>query len=147
METERRLTHDFWENFGGRAPIHRTISRGKSIDCVKAHFSSPYSSRWLCYLGHQNFLRNRTPVSLMFSIDSFLLFLQQLKKTKANSLHVQKQYDHETRKKEREFTKLKERIHQLLTDKSQEKRVGLDILNLIKRPSGQRAMWKTETGK
>lgn len=72
---------------------------------------------------------------------------EELKKTKANSLHVQKQYDHETRKKEREFTKLKERIHQLLTDKSQEKRVGLDILNLIKRPSGQRAMWKTETGK
>ena len=83
----------------------------------------------------------------MFSINSFLLSLQQMKKTKANSLHVQKQYDHETRKKEREFVKLKERIHQLLTDKSQEKRVGLDILNLIKRPSGQRAMWKTETGK
>lgn len=68
---------------------------------------------------------------------------EELKKTKANSLHVQKQYDHEARKKERELTKLKERIHQLLTDKSQEKKVGLDILNLIKRPSGQRATWKT----
>ena len=44
METVRRLTHDLWENCGGRAPIHRTINRGKSIDCVKAHFSSPYSS-------------------------------------------------------------------------------------------------------
>lgn len=72
---------------------------------------------------------------------------EELKKTKANALHVQKQYDHETRKKEREFSKLKERIHQLLTDKSQEKRVGLDILNLIKRPGGQRGMWNTSTAK
>ena len=72
----------------------------------------------------------------------------QLKKTKANSLHVQKQFDHETRKKEREFSKLKERIHQLLTDKNQEKKVGLDILNLINRPAGgQRAMWKTGSAK
>ena len=62
---------------------------------------------------------------------------------KANTLHIQKQWDHEVRKKEREFTKVKERIHQLLTDKNQEKKVGLDILNLIKRPSGHRAMWKT----
>jgi len=72
---------------------------------------------------------------------------EELKKVKANTLHIQKQYDHEARKKEREFTKLKERIHQLLTDKNQEKKVGLDILNLIKRPSGQRAMWKTGTAK
>ena len=71
----------------------------------------------------------------------------QLKKTKANVVHLQKQYDHETRKKEREFNKLKDRIHQLLTDKSQEKKVGLDILNLVKRPSGQRATWKTGTAK
>lgn len=68
---------------------------------------------------------------------------EELKKTKANVFHMQKQYDHEARKREREFNKLKDRIHQLLTDKSQEKKVGLDILNLVKRPSGQRAMWKT----
>ena len=72
----------------------------------------------------------------------------QLKKAKANSLHVQKQFDHETRKKERELSKLKERIHQLLTDKNQEKKVGLDILNLINRPAGgQRALWKTGSAK
>ena len=76
------------------------------------------------------------------------LFFLQLKKTKANSLHLQKQFDHETRKKERELTKLKDRIHQLLTDKNQEKKVGLDILNLINRPAGgQRAMWKTGSAK
>ncbi|XP_015749443.1 PREDICTED: afadin- and alpha-actinin-binding protein B-like [Acropora digitifera] len=72
---------------------------------------------------------------------------EELKKTKANVVHLQKQYDHEGRKKEREFNKLKDRIHQLLTDKSQEKKVGLDILNLVKRPSGQRATWKTGTAK
>ena len=72
----------------------------------------------------------------------------QLKKIKANSLHVQKQFDHETRKKEQEFSKLKERIHQLLTDKNQEKKVGLDILNLINRPAGgQRALWKKGSAK
>ena len=76
------------------------------------------------------------------------LFILQLKKTRANSLHLQKQFDHETRKKERELSKLKERIHQLLTDKNQEKKVGLDILNLINRPAGaQRAMWKTGSAK
>lgn len=73
---------------------------------------------------------------------------EELKKTKANSHHLQKQFDHETRKKERELSKLKERIHQLLTDKNQEKKVGLDILNLINRPAGaQRAMWKTGSAK
>ena len=79
-------------------------------------------------------------------VEMFTYFFQ-LKKTKANVVHLQKQYDHEARKKEREFNKLKDRIHQLLTDKSQEKKVGLDILNLVKRPSGQRATWKTGTAK
>ena len=61
---------------------------------------------------------------------------------------MQKQFDHETRKKERELSKLKERIHQLLTDKNQEKKVGLDILNLINRPAGgKRALWKTGSAK
>ncbi|KAL9950371.1 hypothetical protein ACROYT_G042859 [Oculina patagonica] len=73
---------------------------------------------------------------------------EELKKTKANSLHLQKQFEHETRKKEREFSRLKERIHQLLTDKSHERKVGLDILNLINRPAGgQRATWKTGSAK
>jgi len=54
---------------------------------------------------------------------------EELKKVKANTLHIQKQWDHEARKKEREFTKLKERIHQLLTGKNQEKKVGLDSID------------------
>lgn len=82
----------------------------------------------------------------LMCVEMFTYFFQ-LKKTKANVVHLQKQYDHEGRKKEREFNKLKDRIHQLLTDKSQEKKVGLDILNLVKRPSGQRATWKTGTAK
>ena len=86
--------------------------------------------------------------NIEFYLTFHYFFFLQLKKTKANSLHVQKQFDHETRKREREFSKLKDRIHQLLTDKSQEKKVGLDILNLINRPAGrQRAMWKTGSAK
>ena len=78
---------------------------------------------------------------MIFSL--FRLVILQLKKTKANLVHAQKQYEHELRKKEREFNKLKERLHQLLTDKSQERKIGLEILNSIQRPGGQRALWKT----
>ncbi|XP_071953319.1 afadin- and alpha-actinin-binding protein B-like [Antedon mediterranea] len=53
------------------------------------------------------------------------------------------QFKHDLKKKEREASKLKERIHQLLTDKNQERRIGMDILNSIQRSDGKRSKWKT----
>ncbi|XP_054459356.1 afadin- and alpha-actinin-binding protein-like [Anoplopoma fimbria] len=53
------------------------------------------------------------------------------------------QNNHEMKRKEREFNKLKERLNQLLVDKK-EKKQAIDILNNIGRADGKRSLWKTE---
>ncbi|XP_063747831.1 afadin- and alpha-actinin-binding protein-like isoform X3 [Eleginops maclovinus] len=52
------------------------------------------------------------------------------------------QYNHEMKRKEREFNKLKERLNQLLVDKK-EKKQAIDVLNSIGRADGKRSLWKT----
>ncbi|XP_063351285.1 afadin- and alpha-actinin-binding protein-like isoform X4 [Pelmatolapia mariae] len=51
------------------------------------------------------------------------------------------QYNHEMKRKEREFNKLKERLNQL--DKK-EKKQAIDVLNNIGRADGKRSLWKAE---
>ncbi|XP_061540395.1 afadin- and alpha-actinin-binding protein-like isoform X1 [Phycodurus eques] len=53
------------------------------------------------------------------------------------------QYNHEMKRKEREFNKLKERLNQLLVDKK-EKRLAIDVSNKLGRADGKRSLWKTE---
>ncbi|XP_077573968.1 afadin- and alpha-actinin-binding protein-like [Stigmatopora nigra] len=53
------------------------------------------------------------------------------------------QYNHEMKRKEREFNKLKENLNQLLGDKK-EKRLAIDIANKLGRADGKRSLWKTE---
>ncbi|XP_002736564.1 afadin- and alpha-actinin-binding protein A-like [Saccoglossus kowalevskii] len=53
------------------------------------------------------------------------------------------QFKHDIKKTEKEVNKLKERVHQLLTDKTQERRIGMDILNSLQRADGKRGKWKT----
>ncbi|KAM6963039.1 synovial sarcoma, X breakpoint 2 interacting protein a [Aplochiton taeniatus] len=53
------------------------------------------------------------------------------------------QYNHDMKRKEREFNKLKERLNQLLVDKK-EKKLTIEVLNYIGRPDGKRGLWKTE---
>ncbi|KAM9385809.1 afadin- and alpha-actinin-binding protein-like [Pholidichthys leucotaenia] len=53
------------------------------------------------------------------------------------------QYNHEMKRKEREFNKLKERLNQLLVDK-RDKRQAIDVLNNIGRADGKRSLWKTD---
>ncbi|XP_077462701.1 afadin- and alpha-actinin-binding protein-like [Stigmatopora argus] len=53
------------------------------------------------------------------------------------------QYNHEMKRKEREFNKLKEKLNQLLGDKK-EKRLAIDIANKLGRADGKRSLWKTE---
>ncbi|XP_051930521.1 afadin- and alpha-actinin-binding protein-like isoform X2 [Hippocampus zosterae] len=53
------------------------------------------------------------------------------------------QYNHEMKRKEREFNKLKERMNQLLVDKK-EKRLAIDVSNKLERADGKRSLWKTE---
>ncbi|XP_076009568.1 afadin- and alpha-actinin-binding protein-like isoform X2 [Genypterus blacodes] len=52
------------------------------------------------------------------------------------------QYNHDMKRKEREFNKLKERLNQLLVDK-REKKQAIDVLNYIGRADGKRSLWKT----
>uniref|UniRef100_A0A8D3EC94 SSX family member 2 interacting protein n=1 Tax=Scophthalmus maximus TaxID=52904 RepID=A0A8D3EC94_SCOMX len=53
------------------------------------------------------------------------------------------QYNHEMKRREREFNKLRERLNQLLVDKK-EKKQAIDISNNIGRADGKRSLWKTE---
>nr|XP_057928503.1 afadin- and alpha-actinin-binding protein-like isoform X2 [Doryrhamphus excisus] len=53
------------------------------------------------------------------------------------------QYNHEMKRKERELSKLKERLNQLLVDKK-EKKLAIDVSNKLGRVDGRRSLWKTE---
>uniref|UniRef100_A0A0B6ZWN3 Uncharacterized protein n=1 Tax=Arion vulgaris TaxID=1028688 RepID=A0A0B6ZWN3_9EUPU len=55
------------------------------------------------------------------------------------------QHKHEQKKKEKEVHRLKERLHQLLADKVPDRKVGMDLMNVVSRRSeeGRRATWKT----
>ncbi|XP_066548113.1 synovial sarcoma, X breakpoint 2 interacting protein a isoform X2 [Amia ocellicauda] len=52
------------------------------------------------------------------------------------------QYNHDMKRKEREYTKLKERLHQLLMDKK-DKKLAIEVLNYVGRSDGKRSLWKT----
>lgn len=52
------------------------------------------------------------------------------------------QYNHDMKRKEREHTKLKERLSQLLIDKK-DKKLAIEILNYVGRSNGKRGLWKT----
>ncbi|XP_042579225.1 afadin- and alpha-actinin-binding protein-like isoform X2 [Cyprinus carpio] len=52
------------------------------------------------------------------------------------------QYNHDTKRKERECTKLKERLTQLLMDK-RDKKLSIEISNHVGRSDGKRGLWKT----
>ncbi|XP_052075750.1 afadin- and alpha-actinin-binding protein B-like isoform X2 [Mytilus californianus] len=53
------------------------------------------------------------------------------------------QFKHELKKKEREINKLKEKLHQLISDKTPNRRVGLDIANSLQNRDGKRSTWKS----
>ncbi|XP_043116002.1 synovial sarcoma, X breakpoint 2 interacting protein a isoform X3 [Puntigrus tetrazona] len=52
------------------------------------------------------------------------------------------QYNHDTKRRERECTKLKERLNQLLMDK-RDKKLSIEISNHVGRSDGKRGLWKT----
>ncbi|XP_041133056.1 synovial sarcoma, X breakpoint 2 interacting protein a isoform X2 [Polyodon spathula] len=52
------------------------------------------------------------------------------------------QYNHDMKRKEREYNKLKERLHQLLMDKK-DKKLAIEVLNYVGRSDGKRSVWKT----
>uniref|UniRef100_A0A452HER5 Uncharacterized protein n=1 Tax=Gopherus agassizii TaxID=38772 RepID=A0A452HER5_9SAUR len=52
------------------------------------------------------------------------------------------QYNHDMKRKEREYNKLKERLHQLVMNKK-DKKIAMDVLNYVGRVDGKRGAWKT----
>ncbi|XP_063963129.1 afadin- and alpha-actinin-binding protein-like [Lytechinus pictus] len=68
----------------------------------------------------------------------------EMRKLEGILKHRDVQFKHDLKKKEREVNRLKERIHQLLVDKNQERRIGMDILNSLQRTDGKRGTWKTD---
>lgn len=52
------------------------------------------------------------------------------------------QYNHDIKRREREFSKVKERLNQLLI--ARKDKHGMEVLNYVGRPDGRRCLWKTE---
>ncbi|XP_064416226.1 synovial sarcoma, X breakpoint 2 interacting protein a isoform X3 [Latimeria chalumnae] len=52
------------------------------------------------------------------------------------------QYSHDMKRKEREYNKLKDRLHHLVMDKK-DKKLAIDMLNYVGRADGKRSAWKT----
>ncbi|XP_016044364.1 afadin- and alpha-actinin-binding protein isoform X2 [Erinaceus europaeus] len=53
------------------------------------------------------------------------------------------QYNHDMKRKEREYNKLKERLHQLVMNKK-DKKIAMEILNYVGRADGKRGSWRTD---
>ncbi|XP_062437504.1 afadin- and alpha-actinin-binding protein [Rhea pennata] len=53
------------------------------------------------------------------------------------------QYNHDMKRKEREYNKLKERLHQLVMNKK-DKKIAMDVLNYVGRADGKRGAWRTD---
>ncbi|XP_050414073.1 afadin- and alpha-actinin-binding protein B [Patella vulgata] len=54
-------------------------------------------------------------------------------------------YKHEIKKNEQDLAKLKDRIHQLLSDKTLDRNIGLDMINVLQRADGKRGTWNTRS--
>ncbi|XP_044158111.1 afadin- and alpha-actinin-binding protein [Bufo gargarizans] len=52
------------------------------------------------------------------------------------------QHNHNMKRKEREYNKLKERLYQLVMDKK-DKKISIDVLNYVGRADGKRMAWRT----
>lgn len=57
------------------------------------------------------------------------------------------QHKHDNKKREREIISLKERLHQLLADKVPDRKVGMDLRNVLSSSEGRRATWKNNHAK
>ncbi|XP_071292486.1 afadin- and alpha-actinin-binding protein isoform X2 [Agelaius tricolor] len=53
------------------------------------------------------------------------------------------QYNHDMKRKEREYNKLKERLHQLVMNKK-DKKLAMEVLNYVGRADGKRGAWRTD---
>ncbi|XP_043942815.1 afadin- and alpha-actinin-binding protein [Protopterus annectens] len=53
------------------------------------------------------------------------------------------QYNHDMKRKEREYNKLKERLHQLVMEKK-DKKFTMELLNYVGRADGKRSAWRTD---
>uniref|UniRef100_A0A8C4VA37 SSX family member 2 interacting protein n=1 Tax=Falco tinnunculus TaxID=100819 RepID=A0A8C4VA37_FALTI len=53
------------------------------------------------------------------------------------------QYNHDMKRKEREYNKLKERLHQLVMNKK-DKKITMEVLNYVGRADGKRSAWRTD---
>ncbi|XP_072366434.1 synovial sarcoma, X breakpoint 2 interacting protein a isoform X3 [Scyliorhinus torazame] len=84
----------------------------------------------------QQQLKNRTLHNLLKNEKEEIQKLQNIIASRAT------QYNHDLKRKEREYNKLKERLHQLVMDKK-DKKLCIDILNYVGRSDGRRSVWRT----
>uniref|UniRef100_A0A803TJJ5 SSX family member 2 interacting protein n=1 Tax=Anolis carolinensis TaxID=28377 RepID=A0A803TJJ5_ANOCA len=66
----------------------------------------------------------------------------EITKLQSALANQKQQHLHEMKRKEQELVRLKEKMNQLVTEK-RDKRGTIDILNVLPRPDGKRATWKT----
>jgi X breakpoint 2-interacting protein len=68
---------------------------------------------------------------------------EELKKVRSVMVQRSVHYNHEVKKWERESSRLKEKLHQVLSDRSQDRKIGIEMANFVQREGGKRRMWKT----
>jgi X breakpoint 2-interacting protein len=66
---------------------------------------------------------------------------------KVERTRIATQYEHTSRKQEKECQKLKERLQKLVAEKNSEKKLGMRLLNSLQRPDGSRGTWGNNKGK
>jgi X breakpoint 2-interacting protein len=90
--------------------------------------------------------KERQALKKLKSVSSKLRAEQdEMRRLKLSMQHKETQFSHDVRKKEREYSRLRERLGQLVSDKSQERRLGMEILNALQRGDGKRARWRYQS--
>ncbi|KAJ6656286.1 hypothetical protein lerEdw1_003942 [Lerista edwardsae] len=102
----------------------------------------------LLLLQHKNLRAQEEAEMLHLKLSSDMEHLQnchaKLKVQKLQNIVASRatQYNHDMKRKEREYNKLKERFHQLLMSKK-DKKMNMEVLNYVGRVDGKRGAWRT----
>ncbi|XP_030809771.1 afadin- and alpha-actinin-binding protein isoform X2 [Camarhynchus parvulus] len=120
-------------------------SKGKELDLV----SMVNCMNELLVLQHKN-LRAQEEIEIQhLKLGSDMDHLQncysKLKVQKLQNVISSRatQYNHDMKRKEREYNKLKERLHQLVMNKK-DKKLAMEVLNYVGRADGKRGAWRTD---
>ncbi|KAG9136643.1 hypothetical protein Leryth_004436 [Lithospermum erythrorhizon] len=83
----------------------------------------------------------KTTASLKAQIDKLQQERDEFQRMVIGNQQVKTQQIHETKKKEKEYIKLQEKLNQVMMEKKKESRSGMEIMNLLQKEGRQRGTW------